>query len=193
MGKDHSNTTVDKPIKVNKWDYLALKNTLDDAVKDVLITKYNHIENFSLIDCRCLMCTFAVIVAVFAIAWDFFNPFPKSRLVLTVCIALYFITMTAIILYITYIEKEIFAVTLERDKSGFKTDVMWEISSYITHTGIYHLAMVRKYSVGKDIRKRKISKSVANYFDEEGILCQNILENEVIKMREAILKIKKIE
>jgi len=194
MGKENLNTTDDKQIKINKWDYLALKNTLDDAVKDVFITKYNHIEDFALIDCRLLICTFAVLVAGFALAWDFFNPFPKSRFVLTGCVALYFITMGAITLYTTYMEESIFAVTLERDESGFNADIVWEASSYIKkHTGMYHLIIVRKDSVGGDVRVREISKSVANYFDDDGTLCQDIIENEVTKIREAVLKLKKIE
>ncbi|VVC43394.1 Signal peptidase complex subunit 2 [Cinara cedri] len=194
MGKDESTSDDNKQIKINKWDYLALKNTLDDAVKDVLINKYNHIEDFSLIDCRLLICTFAVLVAGFALAWDYFNPFPKSRFVLTICVALYFVTMGAITLYTTHMEKGIFAVTKERDESGYNPEVVWEASSYIKkHTGMYCLSIIRKDSVKKNIKERDIVKSVANYFDDEGTLCQEVIEKEVSIMRDAILKLKKIE
>lgn len=194
MGKVDSTSDNSKQIKINKWDYLALKNTLDDAVKDVLINKYNHVEDFSLIDCRLLICTFAVLVAGFALAWDFFNPFPKSRFVLTICVALYFFTMGAITLYTTYIEKGIFAVTLERDESGYNPDVVWEASSFIKkYTGMYHLSIILKDSVKGNIKEREISKLVSNYFDNEGTLCQDVIEREVSIMKEAILKLKKTE
>ncbi|KAL7848951.1 hypothetical protein SRHO_G00205740 [Serrasalmus rhombeus] len=40
----------EKPVKIDKWDGAAVKNSLDDAAKKVLIEKYGYAENFNLVD-----------------------------------------------------------------------------------------------------------------------------------------------
>lgn len=68
-----------QPVKINKWDGSAVKNALDDAVRDVLTKKFNYTENFALMDGRLVICSVAVIVAGFALVYDFLYPFPQSR------------------------------------------------------------------------------------------------------------------
>ncbi len=56
-----------------------MKNSLDDAVKEVLTERLNYDEDHGLMDIRLVICGLAVAVAMFALAWDYFYPFPASR------------------------------------------------------------------------------------------------------------------
>lgn len=101
-------------VKIDKWDGSAVKNALDDAVKEVFIRKYNYVENFALMDGRLALCGLAVCVAIVALLWDFFYPFPTSKPVLVACVSTYFVLMGILTLYITYKEKGIFVVAIQR-------------------------------------------------------------------------------
>ena len=93
---------VKEAVKVYKWDGTAVKNALDDAVKEVMTNKLPYKENFSLKDGRLVICGVAVGVAMFALLWDFLYPFPLSRPVLIGCVTTYFILMGILTLYTTF-------------------------------------------------------------------------------------------
>ena len=109
-----------------------------------MTSKLPYTENFNLMDGRLVICAVAVGVAMFALLWDFLNPFPKSRPVLIGCVASYFFLMGVLTLYTTFKvssqqydldktkdiqEKGIFVVVMQKDPAGLDPNSTWEAAS----------------------------------------------------------------
>lgn len=56
-----------------------MKHALDDSVKNALLERPNCKQRFGLIDGRLFICALAVAIALTALGWDFYMPFPKSK------------------------------------------------------------------------------------------------------------------
>ncbi|EFA03199.1 signal peptidase complex subunit 2 [Tribolium castaneum] len=191
MAPKESKEKDDKPVKINKWDGSAVKNAIDDAVKEVLTKKYHYVENFKLMDGRLVICSIAVGVAMFALLWDYLYPFPLSKPILIFCVGTYFTMMGILTLYTMYVEKGIFAVCMQK-KDGQKSDNIWEASSYLKkYDDKYKLVLTFKDGKTGAFRETSLKKSVANFVDVNGSVVHEIVENEVSKLHNSLLNERK--
>ncbi|CAH1781187.1 unnamed protein product [Owenia fusiformis] len=183
---------ADKPLKVDKWDGVAVKNAMDDSVKKVFTDRYGYVESHTLMDGRLIICTIAVAFAGFALIWDYLNPFPQSRPVLITCVLTYFFMMGVLTLYTTYREKLVFMLALDKDKSGVDPDNVWQISSLMKkYDDMYTLTLEYKDGSGGACRTGSWTKSVSCFIDEDGEILQAKLDPVVRQLHDSLKSEKK--
>ncbi|XP_078039057.1 signal peptidase complex subunit Spase25 [Augochlora pura] len=174
-------------VQINKWDGSAVKNALDDAVKHILIKKYNYLENFALFDGRLALCGVTVTLALIAVLCDYLYPFPASKPALAVCVTLYFFSTGLLSLYTTYKEKGIFVVAIQRDPASFNPDLIWEASSYLKkYDDKYNLVLSVKNASTGSISETSVTKSVANFIDVNGVVIPELIESTVTSMHDSL-------
>ncbi|CAB1347490.1 unnamed protein product, partial [Coregonus sp. 'balchen'] len=154
----------EKPVKIDKWDGAAVKNSLDDAAKKVLLEKYGYAENFNLVDGRLLICTVSCLFAIVALIWDFLHPFPESKPVLAIC----------------------------KDPAGMDPDHTWQLSSSLKRFDDQYTLRV-SFTDGKSrhTREQEIIKSVGAFFDRNGTLVMDQFEKCVSKLHDTLATAKK--
>jgi len=105
------------------------------------------------------------------------------------CFLTYFFLMGVLTLYTTYKEKGIFCVAKQKDPSG---DNRWEASSNMKKfDDMYDLALGIYSGKSKKYREVTVSRSCADFITENGVVCQDLLEDAVMKLYASLTSDKK--
>ncbi|XP_072049110.1 signal peptidase complex subunit 2-like [Amphiura filiformis] len=182
----------EKPVKIDKWNCTAVKNSLDDAVRKVMTECFSYEENHKLIDNRLAICSVSCLFAITALIYDYLHPFPESRQVLAICVISYFVMMTILTIYTTFVEKNHFLVVHQKDQAGVDPDNVWTIDSHMKRFDDQYTLVIR-YTDGQSQieRENNFTKSVGVWYDENGLLLLEVFKNDICGLHDSLLSEKK--
>jgi len=172
----------DKPVVVENYDKVAVKNGLDDMLRSQFTSKYQVKETFVTRDTRLVICFVACLFSGFACLWDYLHPFPESKMVLAVCSLSYFTITGLLYIWEWCVEKGTF---FEGEISGGKM----KLSSFIPrYSGNYTLT--GESTIGDEKAEIKFTKCISTWIDENGKILPELVEKETDAIYSALFKTK---
>lgn len=157
------------PIKINKYDLNAVKQTLDDAVVSVVSEGYS--EDVSVSNVKLVVGAICIVLAVTSQFWP--EPFPSNLWVLQSCLASYLV-LTLFSQFFLYI-KEKDAVFVSQT-SGARPPLS-VTSSMSRGSPIYSVAFAHKQNTSQMV---KLDAHVSEWFHDDGVFLR---EEFVSRMR----------
>ena len=112
---------------IEKWDWNAVKNALDDSARKFLTSQSGFQEDHALMNGRLVLSTIAILFSGYALLDDWLHPFPESRSTLIMCVVAYFLTVVILTLYTTYTERGCFVAA--KAKSSENKSCVWRVYS----------------------------------------------------------------
>jgi len=161
----------DKPVVVEKYDKVAVKNGIDDLMKSVFLNKYNVSENFKVKDTRLGICSLACVFSLIGVVYDYLYPFPESKVVLGICSCSYFAITGILYVWEKLCEKGIFF-------QGYVGDKHITVASNLpSFSGEYTLTGDCDSSEGPNTVT--FTKCISTWIDAEGTIVPDLIEKEV--------------
>jgi len=186
----HDVAEGDAEIVVEKWDMNAVRNALDDAIRKFFSLQSGFRESHCLMNGRLVISTIAIMFSIYAILYDWYHPFPESRSTLICCVIAYFIIISILTIYTTFIERGIFATFKQADESGKNKANIWKIKN-LQHgktDDAYTIEIELTDGSSKKTTKKTNEASVAQYFDEDGRLAASSLYRDLSKTCSSMLE-----
>lgn len=164
-------------IVIDRWDASAVKNTLDDAAKDFLISK-NVEEDNKYADFRLVMAVAACVFAVVALVMDYFFPYPKSHYMLMGCAGLYFVLMGLQTVFLILFQKNYFF--FGTSPSGKGVTLKWKLASELHRIDNEYKLEVTCVDGRQDApRMAYMTKPFSGFFDTDGTFEESIFSKEM--------------